>query len=187
CRARRYSPAHREFLKRHIEALIAAGLCYRNPKRSWCSPPLVVNKAQANAHRMTVDVRGPNACVESIVWPMPILEAVFEQLRGSSRYFSLDFFKGFWQFAMAVWCQEIYSILTEEGVITPTRVLMGGTNSVAYVQSTVQEMFAELFNNGLMIWIDDLLGYEDSDEALLVLLKKSLEMEFATIPLESRR
>ncbi|KAG6615409.1 uncharacterized protein IUM83_04906 [Phytophthora cinnamomi] len=77
-------------------------------------------------------------------------------------------------FAMAAFCQEIYSILTEAGVITPTRVLMGGTNSVAYVQSTVQQMFAEVFNNGLMIWIDDLLGYEDSDEGLLVLLKKVL-------------
>ncbi|KAE9117805.1 hypothetical protein PF010_g8473 [Phytophthora fragariae] len=39
CRARRYSPTHREFLKKHINALIAAGLCYRNPKSSWCSPP----------------------------------------------------------------------------------------------------------------------------------------------------
>ncbi|GMF30310.1 unnamed protein product [Phytophthora lilii] len=122
CKARRYSPVHRAFLKKHIDALISAG-----------------------AHRMTVDVRGPNAWVESIVWPMPILETVFEQLRGSSRYFSLDFFKSFWQFAMAVLCQEIYSSLTEEGVITPTRVLMGGTNSVAYVQSTVQQMFDELF------------------------------------------
>ncbi|GMF35861.1 unnamed protein product [Phytophthora fragariaefolia] len=89
---------------------------------------------------------------------MPILEAAFEQLRGSSRYFPLDFLRGFWQLAMTVWSQEIYFILTEEGVITPTRVPMGGTNSVAYVQSTVQEMFAEVFNNGLIIWIDDLLG-----------------------------
>ncbi|GMF34348.1 unnamed protein product [Phytophthora lilii] len=105
---------------------------------------------------------------------MPILETVFEQLRGSTCYFSLDFFKGFWQFAIAVLCQEIYSILTEEGVITPTRVLMGGTNSVAYVQSTVQQMFDELFNNGLVIWIDDLLGYTDSDEGLLELLKNVL-------------
>ncbi|OWZ02136.1 LOW QUALITY PROTEIN: hypothetical protein PHMEG_00026351, partial [Phytophthora megakarya] len=174
CRARRYSPTHREFLKKHIEALITAGLCYRNTKSSWCSPPLVVKKPEANAYRMTVDVRGPNKCVEPVVWPMPILETVFEQLRGTSRYFSLDFFKGFWQFAMAEWCQEIYSILTEEGVITPTRVLMGGTNSVAYVQSTVQDMFAELFNNGLMIWIDDLLGYQKSDQELLALLKKVL-------------
>ncbi|KAG3098431.1 hypothetical protein PI125_g15326 [Phytophthora idaei] len=174
CRARRYSQAHREFLKRHIDALIAAGLCYRNPRSRWCSPPHVVNKPEAGAHRMTVDVRGPNECVEQIVWPMPVLEVVFDRLRGSSRYFSLHFFKGFWQFAMAVWCQEIYSILTEEGVMTPTRVLMGGANSVAYVQSTVQEMFSEVFNKGLLIWIDDLLGYEKSDEGLLILLKKVL-------------
>ncbi|KAG2926768.1 hypothetical protein PC116_g6082 [Phytophthora cactorum] len=101
-RARRYSQAHREFLKRHIDALIAAGLCYRNPRSRWCSPPHVVNKPDAGAHRMTVDVRGPNECVEQIVWPMPVLEVVFDRLRGSSRYFSLDYFKAFWQFAMAV-------------------------------------------------------------------------------------
>ncbi|TDH65839.1 hypothetical protein CCR75_009603 [Bremia lactucae] len=96
---------------------------------------------------MTVDVHGANDCVEQIVWPMPVLEVIFDRVRGSSRYFSSDFFKGFCQFAMAVWCQD--SILTEECVITPTRVLMGGTNSVAYVQSTVQKMFAEIFNKGL--------------------------------------
>ncbi|POM74204.1 Hypothetical protein PHPALM_8883 [Phytophthora palmivora] len=109
--------------------LITAGLCYRNPKSSWCSTPLIVNKPEVNAFRMTV---GPNDYVESIVLPMPILETAFEQLRGSSR--------------------------------------------VAYVQSTVQEMFSELFNNGLMIWIEDLLGYEDSDQGLLVLLRKVLQV-----------
>jgi hypothetical protein len=51
---------------------------------------------------------------------------------------------------------------------------MGGTNSVAYVQATVQEMFDEIFNDGLLIWIDDLLGYEDDDEGLLRLLDKVL-------------
>ncbi|OWZ10057.1 hypothetical protein PHMEG_00017148 [Phytophthora megakarya] len=55
---------------------------------------------------------------------------------------------------MAVGCQDVYSILPE--------VLTGGTNSVTYVQSTVQALFAELFNNGLMIWIDDLIDYDDS-------------------------
>ncbi|KAG3206634.1 hypothetical protein PC128_g579 [Phytophthora cactorum] len=48
---------------------------------------------------------------------------------------------------------------------------MGGTNNVAYVQSTVQEMFSEVFDKGLLIWIDDLLGYEKCDEGLLFLLK----------------
>ncbi|OWY99434.1 hypothetical protein PHMEG_00029563 [Phytophthora megakarya] len=105
---------------------------------------------------------------------MLILEVVFDRLRGSSRHFSLDFFKGFLIFGMVVLCYEIYSILTEEGVITPTRVLMNGHNSVAYVQTTDQEMFAEIFNNGLLIWIDDLLGYDNTCMGLLELLKKVL-------------
>ncbi|KAJ0393889.1 hypothetical protein P43SY_007544 [Pythium insidiosum] len=45
---------------------------------------------------------------------------------------------------------------------------------VAYVQSTVQAMFAELFNQGLLIWIDDLLGYEVDDDGLMRLLTKVL-------------
>lgn len=123
CRARRYSQEHREFLKTHIDQLLAGGLCYRNEKSRWCSPPHIVKKPDVKKHRMTVDARGPNGCVEPIVWPMPILEVVFDRLRGSSSYFSLDFFKGFLQFAMAEHCQEIYSILIEDGVVTPTRVL----------------------------------------------------------------
>ncbi|KAG3114688.1 hypothetical protein PI124_g3775 [Phytophthora idaei] len=125
CRARRYSQAHREFLKKHIDELIGAVMCYRNPKRRWCSPSHVVNKQEVGDYRMTVDGKGPNGCVEQLAWPMPISEVVFDRLRGSLRYFSFDFFKGFWQFDMGEWCQEIYSILTEEGVVTSTRVLMG--------------------------------------------------------------
>ncbi|OWZ13041.1 Retrotransposon protein, Ty3-gypsy subclass [Phytophthora megakarya] len=53
---------------------------------------------------------------------------------------------------------------------------MGGTNSVVYVQSTVQEMFAEDFNQDLLIWIDDLLSYDDTDEGRLVLLKTVLNI-----------
>jgi len=176
CRSRRYSEEQRRFLRDHIDELLAAGHCYRNPRSRWCSPPHIIKKPGSQKPRMTVDVRIPNENVEQVVWPMPILEVEFDRLRGSSYYFSLDFFKGFWHFAMAEHCQEIYSILTENGVVTPTRVLMGGTNSVAHVQPTVQEMFAEVFYKGLLIWIDDLLGYHQTEEGLLQLLVKVLSI-----------
>ncbi|OWZ02462.1 hypothetical protein PHMEG_00025968 [Phytophthora megakarya] len=70
--------------------------------------------------------------------------------------------------------QEIYSILAEEVVITSTRVLMGGANSIAHVQVTVQAMFADIYNNGLLIWIDDVLEYADTAEGLIELLRKVL-------------
>ncbi|GMG15438.1 unnamed protein product [Phytophthora fragariaefolia] len=41
---------------------------------------------------------------------------------------------------------------------------MGGSDSVAYCPTTVQEMFEEFTYNGLLIWLDDLLGYAKSEE-----------------------
>lgn len=96
-------------------------------------------------------------------------------LFGARVFFSLDCFKGHWQFLLAHACQEYFSFLTDEGVFTPTRVLMGGSDSVAYCQRTVQEMFHDVLYNGLLVWLDDLLGYEKTEAGLLTLLRKVLE------------
>ncbi|OWY93721.1 RNA-dependent DNA polymerase, partial [Phytophthora megakarya] len=109
----------REFLDRHVKHLLDSGRCYKNPSSRWCSPPLIINKPRIGNFRMTVDVRGPNEMVEPSAWPMPILGVEFDRLRGSKYYFSLDSLQRFWQFGVALSSQEIYSILTEEGVITP--------------------------------------------------------------------
>lgn len=76
--------------------------------------------------------------------------------------------------ALAESSQELFSILTDEGIYTPTRVLMGGSDSVAHCQAAVQEMFAEYLYRGLMAWLDDVLGYATSEEKLLHLLAATL-------------
>nr|CCA26557.1 hypothetical protein TcasGA2_TC016174 [Albugo laibachii Nc14] len=97
-----------------------------------------------------------------------------EYLQGPKCFFSLDFFKGYWQFLLATESQELYSFSTDDGIYTPTRVLMGGSDSVAYCQSFVQNLFDPLLYNGLLVWIDDLLGYAQTDEELLFLLHNVL-------------
>ncbi|KAE9043991.1 hypothetical protein PF010_g33255 [Phytophthora fragariae] len=74
-----------------------------------------------------------------------------DYLTDSELYFLLDFFKGYWQFLLSLECQELFSFLTDMGIFTPTRVLMGGSDSVAYCQATVQEMFEEFLYDGLLI------------------------------------
>ena len=176
CKARRYSVEQRQFMKKHVAELVQAGLVYRNPRSRWSSPPLIVKKPEANEFRMTVDVRAVNAQTERMVWPMPMLEVILDHVAGASLFFSLDFFKGYWQFMLDKDSQELFSFLTDEGVYTPTRVLMGGSDSVAYCQSTVQDMFAEFLYQGLLIWLDDLLGYEKTEDGLLDLLRRILEV-----------
>ncbi|ETV90041.1 hypothetical protein H310_15126 [Aphanomyces invadans] len=168
-KARRYSKEQRDFMATHGADQVSAGLCYRNPRSKWCSVPLIVKKPDANNFRMTVDVRPVNAQTERIIWPMPMLKVIVDHLAGAEVFFSLDFFKGYWQFALDKASQEIFSFLTDTGIYTPTRVLMGGTDNV-------QEMFATELYKSLLIWLDDLLGYEKTKEGLLAALERVLEI-----------
>lgn len=176
CKSRRYPQEHRVFMREHIQSLVDAGLCYRNNRSRWCSPPLIVKKKEAGQFRMTVDVRAVNAQTEVMLWPMPILEVVMDHLHGARVFFVIDFFKGYWQLALARESQELFSILTDEGIYTPMRVLMGGSDSVAFCQAAVQEIFAKYLYKGLMAWLDDVLGYEVNEKKLLCLLEATLEI-----------
>ncbi len=53
---------------------------------------------------------------------------------------------------------------------------MGGSDSVAHSQAVVQEIFAKYMYRGLMAWLDDVLGYEASEEKLLGLLVATLSI-----------
>ncbi|ETV91956.1 hypothetical protein H310_13605 [Aphanomyces invadans] len=138
CKARRYSKEQREFMARHVEQLQAAGYAIAIRGRS-------------------VDVRPVNAQTERILWPMPMLEVILDHLCGAKVFFTLDFFKGYWQFALHPDSQEMFSFLTDIGVYTPTRVLMGSTDSVLPV-------------------IYDLLGYSKNKDGLLAVLERVLKI-----------
>ncbi|KAF0701908.1 hypothetical protein AaE_016248 [Aphanomyces astaci] len=171
CKARRYSLPQREFMQQHVKELEAAGFVYRNPASRWASAPLIVRKPHTkDEFRMTVDLRPINSQTEQIAWPMPMLEVVVDHLSGAVCFFLLDFFKGYWQFALDPSCQEMFSFLTDTGVYSSTRVMQGGSDSVSYCQSTVQEMFSEQLYKGLLAWLDDLLGYHRTREGLLGVL-----------------
>ncbi|OWY98815.1 hypothetical protein PHMEG_00030322 [Phytophthora megakarya] len=55
---------------------------------------------------------------------------------------------------------------------------MGGSDMVSDCQATVQEMYEEYLYKGLLIWLDDLLGYEKSEEGLPKLLRGVLKCSF---------
>jgi hypothetical protein len=70
--------------------------------------------------------------------------------------------------------QKMYTIMTHKGMYTPTRVPIGATDSVAYCQGVVEEVFGDLLYHGMLGWLDDILGYRDSVSALMELLDQVL-------------
>ncbi len=175
CTARRYPPAHREFLDQHVSELLEHGLVYMNHRSRWCSAPRIVSKKEPGQYRMTIDVRGVNSRTEPMPWPMPILEVVTESVAGSNVYFTLDWFRGYWQLPLHVESQEYFTFMTSRGMVTPTRVLMGCTDAVAFCQGTVEDIFGELLYQGMLAWLDDILGYAKSGEDLFNILESVLK------------
>ncbi|KAE9289660.1 hypothetical protein PF008_g25832 [Phytophthora fragariae] len=51
---------------------------------------------------------------------------------------------------------------------------MGATDAVAYCQGVVDEIFGDLIGDGILAWLDDILGYAENESALLALLDKVL-------------
>ncbi|KAE9282551.1 hypothetical protein PR003_g27380 [Phytophthora rubi] len=174
---RRYSPTDREFLDRHTRALLDNGLVYLNHRSCWASAPNIVRKKEQDVDpsadpRMTIDSRGVNERTEAMPWPMPVLEVVIGELEGAKYFFVLDWFRGYWQLPLHPDSQELFSFVTHRGIYTPTRVPMGATDAVAYCQGVVEEIFGDLLGQGLLCWLDDILGYAETEEELLALLEK---------------
>ena len=163
---RRYSPPQAAFLRKKVEELLSFGLVYRNSNSRWASAPLIVPKSGPEQFRLTVDLRPVNAQTDVIVWPMPNMDTVLSNVRKSTCFASLDFCHGFWQLPLASQSQECQSFICPDGVFTPTRVLHGQVNAVAYFQSSIQNVFMPL-RDALLQWLDDILAHACSASELM--------------------
>ncbi|KAH9152761.1 hypothetical protein AeRB84_004872 [Aphanomyces euteiches] len=174
CKTRRYSPLQLQFLRGHLQEIVNNGLGYINHRSRWASPPRIVDKKDGS-FRMTVDNRGPNSQTESMHWPMPVLDEVMSRLVGMKAFLSLDWFKGYFQLALAEASQEIFSGIGPEGVVSPTRVCMGQTDAVGHCQAAAQEIYGDLYGQGVEAWLDDALGYGKTEDELLSILERLLD------------
>lgn len=160
CQARNYSKLHRDFLEEFTEEVVEAGCLYKNRESRWTSPAYVVPKPDTNGKRLrvTVDLRVPNRMVEPIQWPMPHLDTLLQFMSGCQYYITCDGFKGYWQLPLDKESQEIMSIMTHNGVFTPTRISQGAADSVMFFQSAMDTIFDEEKGKIVMTWVDDIIG-----------------------------
>ena len=177
CKSRRYPPLHRQFLRDHMEDLEEHDLVERNPEAIWGSAPRIVPKKDGTL-RMTVDLRAVNEATIPRSWPMPHQEAEMSDVEGSTCFFGADCFRFYWQCGTDGKSRLYFSIVTPHGIYTPSRVLMGATDAVAYCQQAVEQVMGPLLNRGVKVWLDDILGYAKDEKQLLDRLEEMLKRCF---------
>jgi hypothetical protein len=120
--ARKHAPPQAQFLAAKMADMERLGLVKKNWTSRWASPPLILPKAGPEKFRFTLDLRYPNSQAEQVSWPMPGMEDVLASLAGSKYFATLDLMQGYWQLPLHKDLQRCQSIITPNGVYTPTRV-----------------------------------------------------------------
>jgi Reverse transcriptase (RNA-dependent DNA polymerase) len=102
---------------------------------------------------------------------MPHLESALGRVSGSQYFSTFDLSNGYWQLDLHEDSRDCKSFLTPDGVFTPTRVLHGASNAVAYMQSSLQGILGSM-SSSILSWLDDLFLHAPSVEDLLANLRQ---------------
>ena len=79
----------------------------------------------------------------------------------------LDLFNGYWQLPLDKESQQYFSIVTDHGTWTPTRLIQGSKNAAGPFQAVITQVVGDLLHRGCLVYIDDILVYGRTEEEFI--------------------
>ena len=169
----REPPRHNEFIGETVQKLDKLGLI-KPSNSSWASP-IVLAKKKDGTLRFCVDYRKLNSVTKRDVYPLPRIEDMFDSIRGSKYFSTVDANSGFWQIAMNPDDISKTAFTTSRyGLWEWTVMPFGLTNAPATFQRNMDSILAGLKWWICLVYIDDVLVYSTSFDLHLVDLELML-------------
>ena len=114
--------------------------------------------------RLCMDYRRLNSMTKLNKHPLPLIGEMFERVRGAKKFTTLDLYRAYnllrmrrgdeWKTAFRTWYGHF------EWLVMP----FGLANAPAAFQAFISEILADLLDQGVLVYLDDILIYAESDE-----------------------
>uniref|UniRef100_H3H7N1 Reverse transcriptase domain-containing protein n=1 Tax=Phytophthora ramorum TaxID=164328 RepID=H3H7N1_PHYRM len=135
-RVRKVAPQFREKLSDLIKSLLSAKMI--TPSTSpWASPIVIIIKKNGVDIRLCIDYRLVNSLTRLMVYPMPLISDLLEDLDKLLWYCSLDMASGFWVVSMTERARRISAFITPFGLFEWTRMPFGLKNAPQIYQRLI--------------------------------------------------
>jgi hypothetical protein len=159
-----------EQLRKYIDEMIEAG--WIRHSTSPHAAPVVFVKKPDGSMRVCVDYRKINANTIPDATIMPNIKESFDRLEGMKFFSKIDFSSGFHQIRMNDESISKTAFTTRYGHFEYTVMPMGLKNAPATFTKLMNSLFQNESDNGILIYLDDILIYSRTIEEHYRLLDK---------------
>ncbi|CAM6118161.1 unnamed protein product [Calypogeia fissa] len=157
-------------LKEALEELINQGFI-RPSKSPYGAPALFVSKKDGTL-RLCADYRVLNKQTVKNRYPLPHMDDLFDYLSGSWKFSKVDLRSGYYQICMAEGDEYKIAMHTRFGSYEFLVMLFGLCNATAMFMKMMNIIFHDLLDQGVVVFIDDILVYSQTLEEHEQLLKE---------------
>jgi hypothetical protein len=125
--------------------------------------------------RMCIDYRALNEVIIKNKYPLPRIEDLFDQLRGASVFSKIDLRSDYHQLRIRPSDILKTTFITKYGMYEYTVMSFGLTNAPAFFVNMMNNVFMDYLNKFVVVFIDDILIYSQSEEEHVDHLKMVLQ------------
>ena len=148
-------------LKEFVRDLLARGVI--RPSMSSCSAPVLFAPKKDGGLRLCVDYRGLNSITKKNRYPLPLIEDVINALSGAKIFTKLDLRDGYHNIRIAEGDEWKTAFRTKQGLFEYTCVPFGLANAPPGFQAFMDSIFGDMVNEGVVIYLDDILVYSKTE------------------------
>ena len=140
---------------------------------AWTSPIVLATKKDRNP-RFCIDFRKLNPVMTNGKWPIPCLEEIFDDLRGSSVFTALEIFQGYKGIKMDEAWKEKTTFPCKFGTYQLELMAFGSRNSGVMFQRLMDNIIVNITN--VKCYIDDAVIHSAKKECRSIHLEIVLEL-----------
>ena len=158
----RCAPPKLQIFKGIVNELLEQGVV-RPSKSQYASPAFLVPK-NSGGFRLVVDYRKVNTKIVFDSYPLPTIDQAFDHFSGAVVFSVLDLNSAYFQIPLTPRSRRVTAFCTPFGLFEFNKLPVGISIGSQGLSRVVDEIFADLKNNFLFNYLDDLVIYSRSLE-----------------------
>jgi transposase InsO family protein len=151
----RLTQTERQELQKQLTSALEKG--WVEPSSSPFGAPVLFVRKKDGRMRMCVDYRALNSLTVKNRYPLPRIDDLMDQLNGAACFSGLDLASGYWQIPIRAEDRHKTAFRTPMGLYQWKVMPFGLTNAPAVFSQTMQQVFADMIGQFVLVYLDDIL------------------------------